>query len=423
MENKKIKILVVPSDRTGVSYFRSTKPHLYLQQMYPDKFHVDIDYEPQLNNDAWLKQYDIIHYHRTLGPYEEVEALIERLKGLGIVSIMDLDDYWFPGLHHPAHHIIKRNKLNEKIAHNLKTAENVTTTTSIFANKIKKLNKNTFVLPNAIDVNEKQYIPNPEPSEKIRIGWLGGSAHLRDLELLKGLVSKLKSDGLLDKIQFVICGFDLRGKMTNINQATGEQTSRDILPKESVWYEYEKIFTNDYTTVSPEYKNHLLKFKQEEFPGVENEPYRRVWTKHISDYATNYNLFDISLAPLEPNTFNEMKSQLKVIEAGFHKKAIIAQNFGSYTLDLENAYQKGGTIDDTKNALLVDNDRNHKSWHQYLKKLIQNPELIDKLATNLHNTVVDRYSLDAVSKLRKDYYEGLVENVKKVDEKLVKEKN
>ena len=69
MENKKIKILVVPSDRTGVSYFRSTKPHLYLQKMYPDKFHVDIDYEPQLNNDAWLKQYDIIHYHRALGPY------------------------------------------------------------------------------------------------------------------------------------------------------------------------------------------------------------------------------------------------------------------------------------------------------------------------------------------------------------------
>jgi len=173
MENKKIKILVVPSDRTGVSYFRSTKPHLHLQKMYPDLFHVDIDYEPQLNNDAWLKQYDIIHYHRTLGPYEEVEALVERLKGLGIVSIMDLDDYWFPGLHHPAHHIIKRNKLNEKIASNLKSAENVMTTTSIFANKIKKLNKNTFVIPNSIDINEKQYIPNPEPSDRIRIGWLG----------------------------------------------------------------------------------------------------------------------------------------------------------------------------------------------------------------------------------------------------------
>jgi glycosyltransferase involved in cell wall biosynthesis len=411
--DKKIKILVVPSDRTGVSYFRSTKPHLHLEKMYPDLFHIDIDYEPQLANDAWLKQYDIIHYHRTIGPYEQVETLMAKFDELGIIGVMDLDDYWFPGPHHPAHHIIKKNELNKKIAHNLKTAHNVTTTTNIFAKKIKTLNKNVFVLPNSIDINEKQYIPNLEPSTgRLRIGWLGGSAHLRDLELLRGLVSKLKSDGLLDQVQFVVCGFDLRGKMTNINKETGEQTTRDITPKESVWYEYEKIFTNNYSLISPEYKEHLLTFKEEEFPDVNNEPYRRVWTKHISDYATNYNLFDVSLAPLETNIFNEMKSQLKVIESGFHKKAMIAQNFGPYTIDLENAYIKGGQIDDTKNALLVETYRNHKSWHQYIKKLIEKPELVKKLADNLHKTVVNKYSLDVVTANRKKYYE-----------KLVKEKN
>jgi hypothetical protein len=73
MENKKIKILVVPSDRTGVSYFRSTKPHIALENNYPDEFHVDVDYEPQIDNDEWLKQYDIIHYHRTLGDYDNME--------------------------------------------------------------------------------------------------------------------------------------------------------------------------------------------------------------------------------------------------------------------------------------------------------------------------------------------------------------
>ena len=405
--SKKIKILVVPSDRTGVSYFRSTKPHLHLEQMYPDNFHVDIDYYPKLDNDEWLKQYDIIHYHRTLGPYDKMEELVTRLKKLGIVSIMDLDDHWFPGIHHPAHNIIKANKLNEKIVSNLKVAENITTTTSVFAKEIKKKNKNTFVIPNAVDPTEKQFTPKPEESDKIRIGWLGGSSHLKDLELLSGLVSKLKSDGTLDKIQFVICGFDIRGKKTIIGQ-NNEQRTVDITPDESVWCDYERIFTHNYTTISPEYKEHLLKFKEEEFEGVENEPYRRVWTKPINSYATNYNLFDVSLAPLEANVFNEVKSQLKVIESAFHKKAIIAQNFGPYTIDLENAYQKGGTIDDTKNALLVDNHRNHKSWAQYIKKLVQNPELIDKLADNLHKSIVDKYSLDVVTERRKKYYERLV---------------
>ena len=411
MKSKKIKILVVPSDRTGVSYFRSTKPHLHLEEMYPDLFHVDIDYEPRLDSDEWLKQYDIIHYHRTLGPYDKVEKLIERLKGLGIVSIMDLDDYWSPGPHHPAHHIIKNNEIDKKIASNIRSAENVMTTTRIFEKLIKKYNKNTYVIPNSIDLNEKQYIPNVEPSSgRIRIGWLGGSAHLHDLELLRGLVSKLKGDGLLDKVQFVICGFDLRGKMTNINKETGEQTSRDILPKESVWYEYEKIFTNNYSSISPEYKAHLLKFVNTEFTGVENEPYRRVWTKPIESYATNYNLFDISLAPLEPNVFNEMKSQLKVIESGVHKKALIASNFGPYTIDLENAFQRGGTIDETKNGFLVETHRNHKTWHQYIKKLIQNPELISKLGDNLHEMVISKYSLEVSSEKRKNYYESLLKD-------------
>lgn len=405
---KKIKILVVPSDRTGVSYFRSTKPHVYLEHKYPDNFHVDIDYDPKLNNDEWLKQYDIIHYHRKLGAYEEMETLNQKLKDLGIISIMDLDDYWSVGKDHPAYFSAKQGKMSENILNNLRLAENVMTTTDIFATEIKKKNKNVFVVPNSVDLTEKQYIPNPEKSDRIRIGWLGGSAHLIDLILLKGLVSKLKSDGLLDKIQFVICGFDLRGKKREFNQQANQWIERDIYPTESVWFEYEKIFTNDYKTVSSEYKNHLLKFLKIEYPDVANEPYRRVWTKPVQSYATNYDLFDISLAPLSDNIFNKVKSQLKIIEAGAHKKAIIAQDFGPYQIDVDNAYQKGGLIDDTKNGLLVDTNRNHKSWHQYIKKLVQNPELIDKLADNLHKTVVDRYSMDVVTETRKNYYENLI---------------
>jgi len=405
---KKLKILVVPSDRTGVSYYRSTNPHLVLENNYPDLFHVDIDYEPQLNNDEWLKQYDIIHYHRTLGHYEQMEALVAKLKSLGIVSIMDLDDYWAPGMHHPAYLLIKNAKLDEKIENNVKVAENITTTTSIFAKEMLKYNKNVFVLPNAIDPTEQQFISNTEPSEKLRIGWLGGSSHLKDLELLRGLVNRLKSDGLLDKVQFVLCGFDLRGQHTEIDQITGEQRVRNILPKESVWYQYERIFTDDYNSISPEYKEFLLKFVQEEYENVKNEPYRRVWTKHISTYATNYNLFDVSLAPLEENTFNKVKSQLKVIEAGFHHKALIAQDFGPYQIDIKSAIKFGGGFDENANGILIDSKKNHKDWYEAIKKLIKNPDMVKTLQENLFNTVKDTYSLNKVTEDRKNLYLSLV---------------
>jgi len=408
MKNKKIKILVVPSDRTGVSYFRSTNPHLALENNYPDEFHVDIDYEPQLDNDEWLKQYDIIHYHRTLGPFEYMEALNKKLKKMGIVSIMDLDDYWAPGSHHPAYLLIKNAGLDKKIAENLRVAQYITTTTSVFANEIKRLNKNVYVLPNAIDPTEAQFISKPEPSDRIRIGWLGGSSHLKDLEILKGVVNKLGTDGLLDKVQFVLCGFDLRGTHTEIDKETGQQRVRNILPMESVWYQYEKIFTDDYKSISPEYRDFLMKFTQEEYPNVANEPYRRVWTKHISTYATNYNLFDISLAPLEENIFNKVKSQLKVIEAGFHKKAIIAQNFGPYQIDLKETIKFGGGFDLTGNGILIDTNKNHKDWHSSIKKLVKNPDVIKTLQENLYETVKNKYSLDKVTEKRRNLYLELV---------------
>jgi len=332
---------------------------------------------------------------------------------------MDLDDYWSPGPHHPAYHLIKNSGLDKKILENLRTAKNITTTTDLFAKEISRVNKNVYVLPNAIDPKEKQFTPNLEKSNgRLRVGWLGGSSHLHDLEILRGVVSKLKADGLMDKVQFVLCGFDLRGTHTEIDPVTKEQRVRNITPKESVWYQYERIFTDDYSSISPEYKEFLLKFKEGEFDGVSNEAYRRVWTKPITTYATNYNLFDVSLAPLEENMFNKVKSQLKVIEAGFHKKAIIAQNFGPYQIDLKNSIMHGGGFDDKANSILVDTIKNHKDWYSAIKKLINNPQYVETLQNNLHETVKNTYSVSKVAETRREIYLNLVE--KKKENNIVK---
>lgn len=402
----KIRILVVPSDKTAVGNFRSLKPHLHLESKYPDEFFVDIDYNPDFNDEKYLKQYDVVHYHKKLGSFNETENNVKKLNKLGIKTVLDLDDYWVPGVNHPMYHMMQ--KQNGFVLNNIKSATNITTTTELFAKEISKINKNVTVLENAIDPTEKQYNAETKTSDRLRIGWLGGSSHIGDIELLKGVVSKLKSDKLLDKVQFVLCGFDLNGKTQFINQNTGQVDSRPIHPLESVWYKYEKVFTDDYRSISPEYKKFLTEFKEGEYDGVDNEPYRRVWTKPITTYANNYSLFDVSLAPLEENKFNMMKSQLKVIEAGFYKKPIIAQNFGPYQLDLTNASLKGGGIDRTANSLMVDSTKNHKEWYKHIKKLVQNPELVNELGGNLFDTVNGRYTLDIISEKRRNLYQSLV---------------
>jgi len=172
--------------------------------------------------------------------------------------------------------------------------------------------------------------------------------------------------------------------------------------------------------VSEDYKKFLLSFENKEYEGVENEPYRRVWTKPITSYASNYNLFDISLAPLKESTFNKVKSQLKVIEAGFHRKAIVAQDFGPYQIDVVNAYQKGGDIDVNANGLLIPTVKNHKQWYTHLKKLVLNPELIHKLGENLYNTVNGTYDMKSVCAKRKELYQKLVSEKKSEVVDLVK---
>jgi glycosyltransferase involved in cell wall biosynthesis len=397
----KIKVLVVPSDRSGVGKFRSVDPHIFLQNQYPDEFHVDIVYEPSYTDMNFWQQYQIVAFHRSIGSdFEKANNLIQTLNSLGIVTVCDIDDYWMPGKEHPIHDIIRINKINEKIVANLKVAKFVTTTTEIFADEIRKYNKNVFVFPNAINPNEPQFKEKTEESDKVRIGWLGGSSHLHDIQLLDAGFSKLIH--LKDKVQYVLCGFDTRGSVTEINAQTGQHTKRNILPAETVWAQYEKVFTQNYKIVSDDYKNYLLKYNQEDYDSEKNESYLRVWTKPVTGYAKNYSKFDISLAPIKNTMFNRMKSQLKVIEAGFYKKAVIASNIGPYTIDLKHCLEHGNFVDG--NAILVNESRNHADWSKFIEKLVKNPNLIKDMGERLYETVKDKYDLNNVTKDRKQFY-------------------
>jgi len=376
-----------------------------LQNMYPDDFHVDIDYQPKINDDNYWRQYQIVHVHRNIGQsYEQTPTIINKLKSMGIVVIVDLDDYWLPGKEHTIHTLIVQDKIHEKIINNLKAASYVTTTTSIFADEIKKFNKNVVILPNAINPNESQFKQPNEESNRIRIGWLGGSSHLHDLKLLEGFVSK--NSDLKDKVQYVLCGFDTRGTVTEINQQTGERRQRAIKPEETVWARYEEIFTNKYNIIDERYKKFLMEFREDENLDVIDQGYRRVWTKPITTYAMNYSKFDISLAPIKDHIFNRVKSQLKVIEAGFYKKALIASEVGPYTIDLKHSL-KNGVFGDG-NALLVSENRNHSDWAKYIKKLVYNPNLVVDLGERLYETVKDTYDLKNVTKTRQSFYKSII---------------
>ncbi len=403
--DKKIKMLVIPSDvNGGVGKFRSIDPHVYISEHYKDEFDIDIVHSmPNGNLEEFLKQYDLIHIHKQL---DKDCKVMDMIKFLGIPTIIDIDDHFKLGNDHPMSITAKKEKWHEPIIKHLEKADYVTTTTPIFADVLKKYNKNVYVFPNAINPKEEQYsVPKTPKGNKLRVGIICGSSHLKDLELLRGLVNQVDKD----KVQFVLCGFDTRGTRTIYNEK-GEVTTRPIQPSESVWCEYERIFTDNYKNVSAEHKAFLQQYMPNVDDPFTDEPYRRMWTRHITKYATHYQNVDVLLAPLKENEFNRVKSELKEIECGFTHTAFIGQNFGAYTINLKPMIEFGGKINENGTALLVDSSKNHKQWAKYIDKLANDDEILKKLQDNLYNFVKDRYSLDEICKQRVEFYKKIAKH-------------
>jgi glycosyltransferase involved in cell wall biosynthesis len=404
----KIKLLAIPSDNHGVGKFRILDPYKFIGNHFSDDVHVDISFNVE-DNDSIFLDYDVVVFHSFIHKLSAEKNLerISWLRNKGIKVIMDIDDLWSVDQRHPMFSQMKLNKVPETKVKFMRAVDYITCTTELFATEIKnKLGvKNVIVFPNAVDENESQFKPEKIESDRVRFGWLGGSSHLHDLELLKqgidGVLNQIK-----DKTQFVLCGFDIRGSVNEINKQTNQVRQRPVRPDETVWARYEEFFTSNYKYIDADYKQFLLTFKQSEYPN-KDVPYIRRWTQEINKYAFNYNHFDVSLAPLYESYFNSCKSELKVIEAGFHKKAIIASDVKPYSTILTSSINQG-VYNNTGNALLVEPRKNHKDWTKNMKRLVDSPSMIEDLGNKLYETVKDTYSLKNVCKNRVDFLKTLI---------------
>jgi glycosyltransferase involved in cell wall biosynthesis len=407
----KVKVLAIPSDTHGVGKFRIIDPFTFIGDKHSSDVHVDLNLNVP-NEDEYFSTYDVVIFHTFIhkSSHEDNIKRIKWLKSNGITVIMDTDDYWRVDHRHPMYETFKEKNLAGRRTEMLKLADYITCTTSLYRDALKKLvnHDRIHVFPNAVNEEESQFKPNVTNSDRVRFGWLGGSSHLYDIDLMKGGISQIHQQ-YKDKVQFVLCGFDLRGNMREYNKTTGEVRERPIRPEETVWSKYESIFTNDYKSLQPEYVDFLKTWKRESYDGEFNQPYVRRWTLDLNKYATNYNYFDVSLAPLVKSDFNGYKSQLKVIEAGFHKKPIIATAENPYLIDLVDSFEYGNRVENG-NALLVQTRKNHKQWFQQMKRLIENPSLREDLGEKLYETVKDTYSLKKVCKDRVEFLKTIKNN-------------
>lgn len=405
----KIRVLVINVDNDGVGYHRLLSPYSCFN--HPD-IQIDIrllmDATLPLHDEIFLSQYNIIVLNKPI-PFQRVEFqenFDNIIKKYNIKIVYDIDDYWILTNSHPNYKLWKQQNAQKVMEDQIRKVDAVTTTTEFLAEKIREINPNVYILPNSVNLKEQQWISNKKSSDKVRFLWGGGITHLVDLRLLKKSFEKLDKD-FLKKSQMYLCGYDLR-------MNTPQGIKKDD-PNRSPWTFFEDIFTDNNKWIDDsDYYTWLRSgddngrdnygYKEE----YKDEFYQRRFTKPILLYGTMYNECDVALAPLKNgNSFNLVKSQLKIVEAGAHHCPIICSNYGPYTID-----DIEGKIDGKQKGFLVDeNTDSPMKWYECMKYYVENPEKIKEHGENLFNHIKENYEINITNQKRVELFKKITEKI------------
>lgn len=397
-----IRVLALNSDQDGVGYFRCLMPHLCLDD--PEikiELRLLSDMSLPLLDERYLKQFQIIFYNKII-PFADPdkEALFyDMCHRNNIKIIYDIDDWYILDNTHLNFKNWRDNGSQQKIEDTIRKADVVVTTTPIFVQDLRLLNPEVYVLENAINMNEHQWITRREPSDKVRFIWGGGISHQVDLRLLQPGFRKFDKK-FLDRSEFYLCGYDLR-----IKHADGRMGKDD--PQRSQWTLFENLITNDgkYITDIP-HREFLKTYDNTNF-GINpikeaGQWYHRRWTKAILEFGTMYNEADVALAPLkDKHAFNLHKSQLKLIEAGVHGMPVLMSKSGPYLID-----------DIEKNGLGLYVEEKASDWDEKMKWMVANPQAVQEMGARNREYFLTHFEMQVVNKKRAQLYKDVAAGIK-----------
>ncbi|RLA60219.1 MAG: hypothetical protein DRQ89_13135 [Epsilonproteobacteria bacterium] len=338
--------VAIPDKYAGCGFYRQYQPHNRLAKQKQ----ADVLFGAGLkkSEEEWydkIEELDIYQFHKGYYNLEEVE----KCQSLGIATIVDFDDSWALDTEHIFYKKYLEDGVTDKLTEMLRMVDYVTCTTDRLAEEIQKYNPNVAVLPNAMDMNYPGCKVERVKEKEVVFGYLGGHCHAKDVQRLHGVNNRLSSE---KGYKFRLMGVD----------------------GSAVYNEYALILSDS---------GRLAKTR---FDWVQSAD---IWS-----YPQFYNLLDVSLVPLVDNMFNSLKSELKLIEAGFFRKAVIVDNVYPYKPLLKHKV----------NAMVVDKP---SDWVKHAKYLLRNPTAITDLGDALYETV-QPYEIDRVNEKRIKFYKDVL---------------
>ena len=305
----------------GINYHRLMTPFLRLKE---DEG-VNIHFFENFND---LKEYDLTQVKNLVGSrrfsVSDHKGFKKFLVDNDIKLILDNDDYWKLPKDNPAYQQYK-DTTSHDIKNSIKIADEIWTPSSYLAERMRQVNPDAVyrVIPNTIYQKEKQW---NDWEKDVSTDW---------------------------KVRFGYLG------------ANGHQKDLDVMGMTFEDHELYCMALMDY----PE----RLKAKY------------RMNPVDITQYAQLYKFFDVSLSPLKDSKFNKCKSELKVVEAGFTRTAIIASNVTPYKEVIKHG--ETGILCSTQ-----------KEWKEAIEGMTLNKAW--RLGNNLYEYCKEHYDLSDINKLR-----------------------
>jgi glycosyltransferase involved in cell wall biosynthesis len=299
-----MKVAFIPTNVSGVMFYRCWQPAEALRRLgikvavlwyqknmfllHPWEEDVYKEYAGAANFnimrdvDMACEDSDVIvwmglHTPRSLQLFLESKARYPRKK-----FVTEIDDYIFSIPHAELSDAYAPGAiLSDVFAEQIKRSDAIIVSTPALADFYGEFNKNVHVVENMIDLSLWRKVNTQHPRQRVNIGWVGGATHDEDLRMIKDVILGMVEDRL--DVEFTF----LHGVPSFLKHKPGCRLMGERLERPPCYLckGLDRVrWTHDFKSMD-----------------------------HYPKWVHSYK-FDIGIAPLLENNFNQAKSNLRWLE-------------------------------------------------------------------------------------------------------------
>ena len=332
-----MNILGLSKVYSGCGYHRIVCPLGFMNDI---KGYVTNIITPEVEEEHW----DLIFYNRVSNIDDQLDEYKKKYK-----IVLDLDDDWILPPNHLSYYDYL--EMRGRIESNISKVDLVTCSNERIYNKVKPLNNNAIIIPNALPYGVDQFTTEKIEDEKIRIFWCGSITHNHDIEILRRPLSKLMQ--YKSKIKMIMGGYDDSNNESKI-----------------LWDKMLSAFTQgkqlDYAVIRALTPNKFMQM---------------------------YNYADIMVIPLENSEWHAAKSNLKILEAATKKIPVIVSAVEPYINDPDAP------------VFFV---RKQTDWFKHLNYLINDEQARKESGEALYQWAVKKYNLSNINNDRRKAFSDII---------------